>query len=159
MAFASRASWRLYSTVIPGREANPESRHSGSGPEPVIGRRKSADPLGPSRNDQERKKPAVICDGRLFRRAASFAAVTDATLTEPDGVERRSNALGRSEDLGRHAAYAGAGQADFAGCGSRQIEHPAMDEGAAVVDGDDDAAAAVGHPELGAERQGAVSRG
>jgi len=33
------------------RSANPESRDSGYGPEPVIGRRKSADPLGPSRND------------------------------------------------------------------------------------------------------------
>src|SRR6202790_2899272 len=34
-----------------------------------------------------------------------------------------------------------------------------MHEGAAVVDGDDDAAAAMGHPELGAERQGAMGCG
>src|SRR5476651_1101368 len=50
----------------------------------------------------------------------------------------------------------GAGQADGAGRGGRKVEHPAMDERAAVIDGDDDALAAMGHPELGAERQRAV---
>ena len=40
-----------------------------------------------------------------------------------------------------------------------QIENPATDERAAVVDGDDDALATMGHPELGAERQRAVGRG
>src|SRR6202043_111406 len=58
MAFASRCCRRLYSTVIPGREANPESRDSpmcnctsevwsGACPRAAS----CADPLGPSRND------------------------------------------------------------------------------------------------------------
>jgi hypothetical protein len=42
----------------------------------------------------EGKKPAVICDGRLFFGAQqSSAAVLDATLTAFDGWKRRSNAF------------------------------------------------------------------
>jgi len=74
--------------------------------------------------------------------------------------EERSNAQKRSgDDLGNHPADAGAGQADHAGRTGGQVEHTATDERAAVVDGDDDTAAAMGHPELGAERQAAVGRG
>src|SRR6266481_655702 len=67
------------------------------------------------------------------------------------GVE---NAL--RDDLCSDAANAGTGQADRAGGARGQVKHPAADERAAVVDGDDDAAAAMGHPELGAEWQRAV---
>ena len=52
-------------------------------------------------------------------------------------------------------ADAGAGQADLAGRGGRKVENPAMDEGATVIDGDDDAASTMGHPSLvpnGSER-------
>src|ERR1700682_1174137 len=65
----------------------------------------------------------------------------------------------RSQDLGSDAADAGAGQADCAGRSGRKIENPATDERDAVVAGDDHALAAMGNPELGAEREAAVSRG
>src|SRR5882757_491625 len=65
----------------------------------------------------------------------------------------------RSEDLGGHAANAGTGQADFTRRGGRKVENTAMDEGAPVIDGNDHAAAAVGDPELGAERQRAMGAG
>ena len=65
----------------------------------------------------------------------------------------------RSQDLGSDAADAGAGQADGTGRSGRKIQNPATDERAAVVDGDDNALAAMGNPELGAEREAAVSRG
>ena len=71
-------------------------------------------------------------------------------MLEEEALETRYN------DLGDDAADAGAGQADGAGGAGGQVEHPAADERAAVIDGDDDAAAAMGDPELGAERQGAV---
>src|SRR6266436_8696539 len=60
------------------------------------------------------------------------------------------------DDLCSDAANAGTGQADRAGGARGQVKHPAADERAAVVDGDDDAAAAMGHPELGTERQRTV---
>ena len=56
-------------------------------------------------------------------------------------------------------ADAGAGQADGAGGAGGEVEHAAADERATVVDGDDDAAAAMGNPEPGAERQAAMRRG
>src|SRR5258708_6610056 len=56
-------------------------------------------------------------------------------------------------------AAAGAGEPHGAGCTRRQVEHAAADEGAAVVDGDNDAAAAMGDLEPGAERQRAVGAG
>ena len=56
----------------------------------------------------------------------------------------RSNAWTRLHDLGDDAADAGAGYSNFARGGGRQVEHAAVDERAAVVDGDDDAAAAMG---------------
>src|SRR6185437_640017 len=62
-------------------------------------------------------------------------------------------------DLGGDAADAGAGQADGAGGAGRQVEHAAADERTASIDGDDDAAAAMGDAQLGAERQRAVGAG
>src|SRR5579872_6219149 len=53
-------------------------------------------------------------------------------------------------DLGGHAAHAGADQTDRACCAGRKVKHPAANEGPAVVDGDDDAAVAMRHPQLGA---------
>src|SRR5437879_12608402 len=73
-------------------------------------------------------------------------------------MEEASSALWL-HDLCGDAADAGAGQADDPGRGGRKVEHPAADEGAPVIDGDDHAAAAMAYPELGAERQGAVGRG
>ena len=53
-------------------------------------------------------------------------------------------------------ADAGAGQADGAGSARGEVEHAPLDEGTAVVDGDDHAAAAMGDAQLGAERQRAM---
>src|SRR6266550_5863772 len=69
---------------------------------------------------------------------------------------RGVNAL--RDDLCSDAANAGTGQADRAGGARGQVEHPAADERAAVVDGHDDAAAAMAHSEFGAERQRTVGR-
>ena len=96
------------------------------------------------------KKPAVICDGRLLRLREDPADILDATLTILDCS---------GNHLRRDPADAGAGEAYCAGGAGREVEDAAADEGAAVVDGDDDAAAAMGDPEPGAERQTAVSRG
>jgi len=63
------------------------------------------------------------------------------------------------DDLGGDPADAGAGQADGTSRARGEVEHSAMDERAAVVDGDDDAPAAMGDPQPGAERQRAVSAG
>jgi len=63
------------------------------------------------------------------------------------------------DDLGGDAADAGAGEANRAGSTRREIEDTAANEGAAVVDGDDHARAAMGDAELGAERQRTVRRG
>src|SRR5436305_8335652 len=65
----------------------------------------------------------------------------------------------RSDDLGGHAAHAGAGQADRTRRAGRKIENPATDERAPIVDRHDDAAGSVSHTQLGPERQCAVSRG
>src|SRR5256884_6812307 len=112
---------------------------------------------GMTKGGQTRKKPAVISDGRpIFRHAASSAAATDATLTEVEWTEEAQNAL--RDDLGGDAADAGTAQADRAGGARGQVKHPAADERAAVVDGDDEAAGAMGHPELGTERQRTVGR-
>ena len=62
-------------------------------------------------------------------------------------------------DLGDDAADAGAGHTDGARRGSRQVQNAAADEWASVIDGDDDAAVTMGHPQLGAERQRAVGAG
>ncbi len=62
-------------------------------------------------------------------------------------------------DLGGDTADAGAGQADGAGGTRREVKDASLDEGTAVVDGDDDALAAMGHPQLGSERQRAVGAG
>src|SRR5712664_4369272 len=87
-------------------------------------------------------------------------ALLYATHTELDGTGRAFKRPKRSgDDLGNHAADASAGQADGASGAGGQVKYTATDERATVVDGDDDAAVAMGDPELGAERQGAVGRG
>src|SRR3954464_4219058 len=95
------------------------------------------------------KKPAVISDGRLLRLAGSSR--------RPDWTQRLPK-LRSGNDLGGDAADAGAGQADGAGGAGREVEYAAANEGTTVVDGDDDAAAAMSHPKSGAERQAAVGR-
>src|ERR1700681_4387710 len=130
---------------------------------------RSRDPLAPSglrttalfafaaRTYIAKKKPAVICDGRLFGTQANFLrplrTLRLQNLMDGRGVRRRLR-----DDVGGDAADAGAGQADRAGSAGGQIQHPAPDERTSVVDGDDDALAAMGDAQLGAERQGAVGR-
>jgi hypothetical protein len=103
-------------------------------------------------NGETEKRPAVISDGRPVSACRKFCAVCDATLTEffvrGEGVE---NAL--RDDFGSDVADAGTGQTDRAGRARGQVEYAAANKWPAVVDGDDDAAAAMGHLELGAERQ------
>src|SRR6516165_2951596 len=72
-------------------------------------------------------------------------------------VARETARLG--DDFGGDAADARAGQADGARRGGGEIENPAFDEGAAVIDGDDDAAIAMGDAQLGAEGQRPVRAG
>jgi len=82
-----------------------------------------------------------------------------ATQRLPGLKDRRGVQTSLGNNLGGHPADAGAGQPDRTRSGGRKVEDPAADERAAVVDGDDDAAAAMGHPELGAEREGTMGRG
>src|SRR6266849_2360714 len=108
------------------------------------------------RPDAKISLPSFLTTG-LVSACRKFCALCDATLTDSwlggRGVE---NAL--RDDLCSHAADAGTGQADRAGGARGQVKHPAADERAAVVDGHDDATAAMGHPELGTERQRTVGR-
>ena len=65
----------------------------------------------------------------------------------------------RLHNLGDNAANAAARQPDRAGGTFRQIQDTAADERAAIIDGDHHAAAAVGNPQLGPERQTAMGGG
>src|SRR4051794_29844957 len=56
-----------------------------------------------------------------------------------------------ADDFSRDLAKAG--QTDRTGRAGGEVEHPATHERAAVVDGHDDGTAAMGNPQLGAERQ------
>src|ERR1700709_608507 len=100
-----------------------------------------------------------MCDGRLFSARTSPRPLRDATLTQSGGPEKRRDERVLGDDLGGDLADAGAGQADGTGRARGKVEHAPLDEGTAVVDGNDDALAAVGHPQLGAERQRAVGAG
>ena len=71
----------------------------------------------------------------------------------------RENRAYLRDDLGGDATDTGAGQADGARRGGGEVENPAPNERAAVINGDDDAAIAMGHAQLGAERQRAVRTG
>jgi hypothetical protein len=62
-----------------------------------------------------------------------------------------------ADDFGGDLAEAG--EANGAGCTRGEVEHPAMYERAAIVDGDDDATAAMGDAELGAKGQRAMRAG
>src|SRR5712691_1832221 len=112
-------------------------------------------------NDRSYKKACRLYDDRPFLSVQQVPQpLLYATHTELDGTGRAFKRPKRSgDDLGNHPADAGAGQADHAGSTGGQVKHTATDERAAVVDGDDDTASAMGHPELGAERQAAVGRG
>src|SRR6266702_4832222 len=108
------------------------------------------------------KKPAVFTTAGHFSACSKFRKPYSkhSTHTQLDGTGRAFERPMRSgDDLGNPPADAGAGQADHAGRTGGQVEHTATDERAAVVDGDDDTAITMGHPELGAERQAAVGRG
>jgi len=78
-----------------------------------------------------------------------------ALEVSPNKVVNRPNLNGRRplDDLGDDAANAGAGKAYRAGSGGGEIQNPAANERPAVIDGDDNATAGVGHAEAGAERQ------
>src|SRR5713226_5719599 len=112
-------------------------------------------------NERSYKKACRLYDDRPFLSVKQVPqALLYATHTELDGTGRAFKRPKRSgDDLGNHPADASAGQADHAGSTGGQVKHTATDERAAVVDGDDDTASAMGHPELGAERQAAVGRG
>src|ERR1700722_9610568 len=60
------------------------------------------------------------------------------------------------DDFGDDTADAGAGQTDRASRARGQIQHPTANERTAVIDGNDDAAVAMGYPEPGPKRQRAV---
>ena len=102
----------------------------------------------------ETKKPAVISDGRLRQRAEVFCGPTLRNAYRNGWEARRRGSCARGSDhLGGHVADAGRGQADRACGGGGEVEHPSLDEGAAVVDRDDNAATPMGDAQLGAERQ------
>src|ERR1700722_20452113 len=109
-----------------------------------------------------KEKPAVICDDRLFSASSKFCG-RYATQRLPNLMQlqlgKAFRSLKRSHDLGDDAADAGAGQADCTRSGGRKIENPAADEGAPVIDGNDNAAVAMGYPEPGAKGQRSVSAG
>src|SRR3954452_1011539 len=101
------------------------------------------------------KEPAVICDRRLFCVCRKIPQTySTQRLLIVDCANARSG-----NHLGGDPADAGAGETHGAGGAGGEVEDAAADKRAAVVDGDDDAAVAVGHSEFGAERQAAVSRG
>ena len=84
------------------------------------------------------------------------ASGTNATITEVIGIQGVVRRPRRSYDLGYNPANAG--KPDRPGRAFGQVKYAAADEGTAVIDGDHHAAFAVGDPEPGAERQGAVRR-
>src|SRR6185436_2325608 len=117
----------------------------------------SRDPLAP-RNDAERASKqkglpsfstAGLCCRDKFR---------DRYATQRILENGASGAL-LGNDLGGDVADAGAGQSDGTGSARGEVEHASLDEGTTVIDRDDDALAAIVHPELGSEWQRAVSCG
>ena len=72
---------------------------------------------------------------------------------------RKTPWRGTYNDLGDHTADAAAGQTDHAGGTFRKIQHTTADERTAIIDGDDHAAAAMGDPQPGSERQMAMGGG
>src|SRR5207302_5631930 len=110
----------------------------------------------PGMTGEQKGLPSFVTAG-LFGAREIPRPLRDATLTETVGSKAApDDALG--DDLGGDAADTGTGQADRAGSARGQVEHAATDERATIIDGNDDAAAAMGHPQLGAEGQGAVGR-
>ena len=94
------------------------------------------------------KKAGAISTG-LFN---STRLELNATLTQ---LPSRKCLLYFRDDT----ADAAAGEADGMRGALGEVEHAAANERSAIVDGDDDAAAAVSDLQLGAERQGAVGGG
>src|SRR6185437_6731601 len=107
---------------------------------------------------KQKSLPSLATAGCSLARRKRLRRLRHATLTELVGMQAASRTPLR-DDLGGDAADAGAGQADGAGGAGRQIEHAAADERSTVIDGHDDAAAAMGDAQLGAERQRAVGAG
>src|SRR5207302_8028048 len=107
---------------------------------------------------ETKKKPAVIGDGRLSLARSIFCGFTQRNAYRigggiGNGACWRPRGL---HDLGGDLADAGRRQADRTRGAGGEVEHASLDEGATVVDRDDDAAAVVGDAQLGAERQRAV---
>jgi hypothetical protein len=93
---------------------------------------------------------------QAFPARGGSATVTRRNAYRKDWIGRGvQDALG--DDLSRDAADAV--QADRTGRARGEVQYPAVDERAAVVDGDHHAAVAMGDPELGAEWQRAVGTG
>src|SRR5829696_5306550 len=110
------------------------------------------------------KRPAVICDGRICDGRPLLPRkvprrLRNATLTRSDGPGNGAVTRALRDHLGGDVADAGAGEADGTGSALGEVEYASPDEGTTVIDGDDHALAAMGHPELGAERQRAVGCG
>src|SRR5438105_6312219 len=104
------------------------------------------------------RKPAVMTTAGSLELAGSPAALGNATLTDL-GAESETEACWGPRglhDLGGDVADAGGRQADRARGAGGEVEHASLDEGAAVVDRDDDALAPVGDAQLGADRQRAM---
>src|SRR6185312_5486891 len=102
---------------------------------------------------RELRKTKKAC--RHLRRQAFVAAESSATVYATqrllDLMDRKTRGDARlGDDLGGDVADAGSGQADGTGSTRGQVEHASLDEGATVIDRDDDALATMGHPELGA---------
>src|SRR6478609_11162300 len=96
---------------------------------------------------------------RHLRRQAFLCAGNPATVTQRNAYTTKGFGTPSGNDLGGDATDAGAGQADGAGRAGGEVEHAAADERATVIDGHDDAAAAMGHTQLGTKRQRAVGAG
>src|SRR3984885_12512182 len=103
----------------------------------------SRDPL--ARNDGweivkfQRKKPAVICDGRPVSACSKFCGRYATQRLLDLTYQKAFRSPKRSQDLGDDAADAGAGDSNGARRSGRQIENPAADERSPVIDGDDHA--------------------
>src|SRR6185312_1839049 len=106
-------------------------------------------------------KPAVIGDGGFhlsahnqFCRPLQGAVRDSAEWGESCARPRRL-----ADDFRGDVADAGAGQADGTRRGGGEVEYPALHVGATVIDGNNDAAAVMGHAELGAEGQRTMRAG
>ena len=102
----------------------------------------------PLRNDTATKNPPSASTAGVFGRATEVGATAGrGTLRICWMGDARCRRL--SDDFSRDLAETG--NTERMGGAGREVEHPATNERAAVVDGDDDRTAAMAHAELGAE--------